>query len=106
MSRDASGGGRLMNSILYGNFRIEILTDVGGKLERISLQKAASQPAARQPTTPADGEAPLLLDREDEPRPCSPTSSAPWNCPWTTWTRRGRTWSMRCSCVRGSGTMP
>jgi hypothetical protein len=57
-----------MNSILYGNFRIEILTDVGGKLERISLQKAASQPAARQPTTPADGEAALLLDREDELR--------------------------------------
>jgi hypothetical protein len=26
MSRDASGGGRIMNSILYGNFRIEILT--------------------------------------------------------------------------------
>src|SRR6266545_7277167 len=67
MSREVLGG-RLMNSILYGNFRIEILTDTGGKLERVSLQKATSQLAARHPTTTAGGEVLPLLDREEELR--------------------------------------
>jgi tetratricopeptide (TPR) repeat protein len=57
-----------MNSILYGNFRIELLTDVGGKLQRISLQTATSQPAARQPTTAEGGESRPFLSREEELR--------------------------------------
>jgi hypothetical protein len=67
MSCDALGG-KLMNSILYGNFRIELLTNVGGKLQRISLQAATSQLAARQPATAAGGEVPSFLGREEELR--------------------------------------
>jgi hypothetical protein len=67
MSCDALGG-KLMNSILYGNFRIELLTDVGGKLQRIPLQTATSQLAARQPATAAGGEVLPSLGREEELR--------------------------------------
>jgi hypothetical protein len=66
MSCDALGG-KLMNSILYGNFRIELLTGVGGKLQRISLHQT-SQPVARQPATAPAGEVLRLLGREEELR--------------------------------------
>jgi hypothetical protein len=64
MSCDASGG-KLMNSILYGNFRIELLTNVGGRLQPVSL-RSTSQPAARQPVTAPGGEALPFLGREQE----------------------------------------
>jgi HYR domain len=60
-------GGKLMNSILYGNFRIELLTNVGGKLQRVSLH-TTSQPAPRQPVTAPRGEVLSLLGREEELR--------------------------------------
>jgi energy-coupling factor transporter ATP-binding protein EcfA2 len=66
MSCDALGG-KLMNSILYGNFRIELLTDIGGKLQRIPLH-TTSQPAARQPATAAGAEVLSFLGREEELR--------------------------------------
>jgi HYR domain len=66
MSCDALGG-KLMNSILYGNFRIELLTDIGGKLQRITLHQAL-QPAARQPATAAGAEVLSFLGREEELR--------------------------------------
>ena len=39
-----------MHSIVYGNLRIEILTDVGSRLERISLQRVMPRLRGRQPT--------------------------------------------------------
>ncbi|HEX8132886.1 MAG TPA: hypothetical protein VF880_05605 [Actinomycetes bacterium] len=54
-----------MNSILYGNFRIELLTNVGGRLQPVSL-RSTSQPAARQPVTAPGGEALPFLGREQE----------------------------------------
>jgi hypothetical protein len=66
MSCDALGG-KLMNSILYGNLRIELLTDIGGKLQRISLH-TTSQLAARQPATAPGAEVLSFLGREEELR--------------------------------------
>jgi hypothetical protein len=57
-----------MNRILYGNLHIEILPDVGSKLERVSLQRAAPQLVPRQPTATAGGELRALLGREEELR--------------------------------------
>lgn len=54
-----------MSSILYGNLRVEILPDLGGRLERISLQvmplrrAGTPDPSARSPYLP-------LLGRDDE----------------------------------------
>jgi energy-coupling factor transporter ATP-binding protein EcfA2 len=64
MSCDAWGG-KLMNSILYGNLRIELLTNVGGRLQPVSL-RPTSQPAARQPVTAPSGETLPFLGREQE----------------------------------------
>jgi energy-coupling factor transporter ATP-binding protein EcfA2 len=66
MSCDASGG-KLMNSILYGNFRIELLTNVGGRLQRVSLHPTP-QPAAPEPVTAPGGEALPFLGREEQLR--------------------------------------
>jgi HYR domain len=64
MSCDALGG-RLMNSIMYGNFRIEVLTGTGARLERISLQRVSPQLASDRTATTA-GDEPLLLGRDEE----------------------------------------
>jgi hypothetical protein len=66
MSCDVSGG-KLMNSILYGNFRIELLTNVGGRLQPITL-RPTPQPAARQPVAAPGGEALAFLGRDEELR--------------------------------------
>jgi hypothetical protein len=55
-----------MHSIVYGNLRIEILNDVGSRLERVVLQRVAPQLLGRQPTGPASGELQTLLAREEE----------------------------------------
>jgi hypothetical protein len=55
-----------MQSIVYGNLRIEILTDVGSRLERVALQRVMPQPLGRQPTGPASGKLQTLLGREEE----------------------------------------
>jgi HYR domain len=65
MSCDALGG-RLMNSIMYGNFRIEVLTGTGARLERISLQRVSPQLASDQTATTAAREPLLLIGRDEE----------------------------------------
>jgi hypothetical protein len=65
MSCDALGG-RLMNSIMYGNFRIEVLTGTGARLERISLQRVSPQLASDQTATMAGREPLLLIGRDEE----------------------------------------
>ena len=55
-----------MQSIVYGNLRIEILTDVGSRLERVALQRMVPQLLGRQPTGPAIGKIQMLLGREEE----------------------------------------
>jgi hypothetical protein len=55
-----------MHDIVYGNLRIEILTDVGSRLERTSLQRVTPRLLGRQPTGPAHGELQTLLGREEE----------------------------------------
>jgi HYR domain len=54
-----------MNSIMYGNFRIEVLTGTGARLERISLQRVSPQLASDRTATTA-GDEPLLLGRDEE----------------------------------------
>ena len=56
-----------MSRILYGNLRIDLLTDAGARVERISLERSPSL-APRQPATAADAEAGSLPAREDELR--------------------------------------
>ena len=53
-----------MSSILYGNLRVDILTDVGDRLERISVERAPSV-ATHQPASAA-GQLRSLLARGDE----------------------------------------
>jgi HYR domain len=55
-----------MHSIVYGNLRIEILTDAGSRLERVALQRVTPQLLGRQPTGPAGGELQTPLGREEE----------------------------------------
>jgi hypothetical protein len=55
-----------MHSIVYGNLRIEILTDAGSRLERISLQRVTPRLRGRQPDGPTGGELQMLLGREEE----------------------------------------
>ena len=55
-----------MHSIVYGNLRIEILTDVGSRLERVPLQRMTPQLLGRRPTGPASDELPTLLGREED----------------------------------------
>jgi hypothetical protein len=55
-----------MHSIVYGNLRIEILTDVGSKLERVALDRVTPQLLGRQPPGPASGGFQTLLAREEE----------------------------------------
>jgi HYR domain len=55
-----------MHSIVYGNLRIDILTDVGSRLERVPLQRRMPQLRGRQPTGPASGKLQTLLGREEE----------------------------------------
>jgi hypothetical protein len=55
-----------MDSIVYGNLRIEILTDAGSRLQRVALQRVMPQLAGRRPTGPASGELQPLLGREEE----------------------------------------
>jgi HYR domain len=55
-----------MHSIVYGNLRIEILDDVGSRLERVALQRVTPQLRGRQPTGPPSGELQTLLAREGE----------------------------------------
>jgi len=55
-----------MHSIVYGNLRIEILTDVGSRLERVSLQRMTPQLLGRRPTGSARDELPTLLGREED----------------------------------------
>jgi hypothetical protein len=55
-----------MHSIVYGNLRIEILTDAGSRLERISVQRVTSRLRGRQPDGPAGDELQMLLGREEE----------------------------------------
>ncbi|HET7516569.1 MAG TPA: hypothetical protein VFN05_02485, partial [Actinomycetes bacterium] len=51
---------------MYGNLRIEILDDVGSRLERVALQRVTPQLRGRQPTGPASGGFQTLLAREEE----------------------------------------
>ena len=55
-----------MHSIVYGNLRIEILTDAGSRLERISLQRVTPRRLGRQPDVSAGDELQTLLGREEE----------------------------------------
>jgi hypothetical protein len=55
-----------MQSIVYGNLRIEIVTSVGSRLDRISLQRVTPQLHARRTTGPPGGELQPLLGRQEE----------------------------------------
>jgi ABC-type glutathione transport system ATPase component len=55
-----------MQRIVYGNLRIEIVTSVGSRLDRISLQRVTPQLHARRTTGPAGGELQPLLGRQEE----------------------------------------
>jgi hypothetical protein len=55
-----------MHSIVYGNLRIEILNDVGSRLERVALERVTPQLLGRHPTRSASGELQTLLAREEE----------------------------------------